>query len=295
MADPTHDEEAERRRPGAPTGGAPALADDGDVAFGAMAGTAVLIALLVAVFLPQLGIIGGDTAGSHSEDKVVEVDDLEVDETASAEVGVVADVTASQGGITLNGTVPSQAVADDMEARALSLFAPDRVTNNLTIADDETSSFTINYTGQVTDPVLGARLQGLFAGVAGATIESTPEIVEPGAAEAALNALEPIEFASGSADIVGESAVILDEAAEILNGEPGLALEVSGHTDSTGDDAANLALSEARAAAVVQALQERGVTNDLTPRGYGETRLKEDPDETPEQQQANRRIEFRVL
>ena len=83
MADNEHDEEQRRRRPAGATGGSPALADEGDVAFGAMAGTAVLIALLVAVFLPQLGIIGGDTGAdkSHDGDKTEEV----VEEETAAE------------------------------------------------------------------------------------------------------------------------------------------------------------------------------------------------------------------
>ena len=372
MADPTHDEEAERRRPGAPTGGAPALADDGDVAFGAMAGTAVLIALLVAVFLPQLGIIGGDTSGSPSEDKVVEVEadepseeeaapettttaaapvlevDLPAAEAALAAAGIAgvdlaldgrtiiatgeiasedlrqptidllaaepnvegvtdeltiapvdltATVAASQAGITLTGEVPSEAVAADMVERAGSVYTADRVTDMLTVAevDGEVDSFSIQYSGSVTDPVLGAQLEGLFDGVDGATVQSDLTVEASGGAELALNSLEPIQFASGSAEILPASATVLDEAAAVLNAEPDLAIEVGGHTDSRGDDASNQALSEARAQAVVAALQDRGVTNTLAPVGYGEQRLKENPDDTAEQQQANRRIEFRVL
>lgn len=223
------------------------------------------------------------------------VDQLTVAEPAT--VDLVADVAASQGGIVLTGVVPSQDVADDMVARAATVYGEDRVTDELTVdpGEVEVSSFTVNYTGEVTDPVLGQQLQGLFDGVAGAEIVSSPEVVESGDAEAALNALEPIQFASGSAEILPESAGVLDEAAAVLTANPDLALEVGGHTDSRGDDASNQALSEARAQAVVAALGERGVTNELTPVGYGETRLKENPDDTAEQQQANRRIEFRVL
>jgi outer membrane protein OmpA-like peptidoglycan-associated protein len=55
-------------------------------------------------------------------------------------------------------------------------------------------------------------------------------------------------------------------------------------------------LSEARAQAVFDALQARDVTNDLRPRGFGETRLKVANDENdPAAQQENRRIEFRII
>ncbi len=47
---------------------------------------------------------------------------------------------------------------------------------------------------------------------------------------------------------------------------------MAGHTDSDGSDADNLALSTDRAAAVIAALQERGVdTQLLSARGYGES------------------------
>jgi outer membrane protein OmpA-like peptidoglycan-associated protein len=54
-------------------------------------------------------------------------------------------------------------------------------------------------------------------------------------------------------------------------------------------------LSQARADAVKAALEERGVTNELIAVGFGEQRLKISPDDTAEAQQANRRIEFRIL
>jgi len=72
---------------------------------------------------------------------------------------------------------------------------------------------------------------------------------------------------------------------------------VSGHTDSVGDDAYNLDLSERRAAAVVQTLQGLGTTTALTATGYGETRPaaeNSNPDGTdnPGGRQQNRRVEI---
>ena len=49
-------------------------------------------------------------------------------------------------------------------------------------------------------------------------------------------------------------------------------IEVQGHTDDTGGDAANLKLSDARAASVRQYLIAKGVPeNRLVSKGYGET------------------------
>lgn len=106
--------------------------------------------------------------------------------------------------------------------------------------------------------------------------------------------LNPIQFSLGSADILPESQVTLDEAIVTLTSLPaGAIFEVQGHTDSQGDDASNQTLSEARAASVVAYLVAGGVDADmLVPRGYGETTLKVDPEESPEDFAANRRIEF---
>lgn len=63
----------------------------------------------------------------------------------------------------------------------------------------------------------------------------------------------------------------LDRIAKFLLDNPTIEIEVSGHTDSIGDDAYNQKLSEKRAQAVRQYLIEKGVSeNRLTAVGYGE-------------------------
>ena len=69
-------------------------------------------------------------------------------------------------------------------------------------------------------------------------------------------------------------------------------IEVQGHTDSDGDDVANLALSSARAAAVVDYLVKKGVDRArLKSTGYGRTRPVA-PNDTTENKQKNRRVQF---
>jgi outer membrane protein OmpA-like peptidoglycan-associated protein len=70
-------------------------------------------------------------------------------------------------------------------------------------------------------------------------------------------ALYGVYFDTGQAVVKPESAPTLGEIATLLKGQPKLNVFVVGHTDNTGDHAANLALSKARAAAVVQALTTR--------------------------------------
>jgi OOP family OmpA-OmpF porin len=76
---------------------------------------------------------------------------------------------------------------------------------------------------------------------------------------------------------------------------PDIVMEIGGHTDSQGRDTSNLALSQARAEAVLLGLQGRRVlVGSLSAVGYGETRPVADND-SPEGRETNRRIEFTLL
>lgn len=80
-----------------------------------------------------------------------------------------------------------------------------------------------------------------------------------------------IYFDTGKADIKTESAAALKEIALLLQQNSSLKLYVVGHTDDTGDAGANQQLSEQRAAAVVQALQQQHqiAANRLQAKGVG--------------------------
>ncbi|HSO81438.1 OmpA family protein [Thiocapsa sp.] len=86
----------------------------------------------------------------------------------------------------------------------------------------------------------------------------------------------------------------LDRIAALLDAYPDLGIRIEGHTDSLGDAAANLALSQQRAEAVKQALIERGVEPErLTAEGLGPERPIADND-TPAGRAQNRRVEVYV-
>lgn len=89
-----------------------------------------------------------------------------------------------------------------------------------------------------------------------------------------------------------QSAGTLNQIVKLMKDNPGVKLEVGGHTDSDGDAAKNLSLSQARADAVKKALVDQGIdAARLTTKGYGATKPV-DVNTTPEGKANNRRVEF---
>lgn len=212
--------------------------------------------------------------------------------------GAAVTATAAQVSIVLEGTVPDEATREAIVARAIEVYSEAQVDDQLVVDDSVGSPVSITLTGSMTDPVLYDQVQAAFADLDGVELSDSSSFAleESSDLEASLNGLEPIQFASGSAIVQPASESILEEAAELLTANPDVALEIGGHTDSLGGDEANQTLSEARAQAVLDALVQRGVTNDLSAVGFGERRLKVSPDEDdPAAQQENRRIEFRII
>lgn len=97
-------------------------------------------------------------------------------------------------------------------------------------------------------------------------------------------------------DIRADAAATLDAVAGVLTSLDVSEATVSGHTDAIGSDAENQTLSEDRANAVVDGLEDRGVETALSAEGYGETRPvaanEIDGVDNPAGRQLNRRVEI---
>lgn len=104
-----------------------------------------------------------------------------------------------------------------------------------------------------------------------------------------------IAFAPGSAELGAGSAAILDAIARGMKNCNATPIEIGGHTDAQGSTGGNLALSQARAEAVMIALQGRQVdVSAMRAVGYGEdVPVADNADETG--REANRRIEFTLM
>lgn len=97
-------------------------------------------------------------------------------------------------------------------------------------------------------------------------------------------------------DMKPEYEVQLDEVIAAMAEYPGAKFEISGHTDSRGDDNYNQKLSQKRAEFVRNLLIKRGVdANSLVAVGKGELEPIIANAETEEQHEQNRRVELSII
>jgi len=112
--------------------------------------------------------------------------------------------------------------------------------------------------------------------------------------------LNNIFFDFDKATLRALSNVELKNLVRLLKSNPNMKIEISGYTDSKGDDVYNQKLSEERAQAVVNRLTENGINMDrMKAKGYGKTKpaaanKKANGTDNPEGRQLNRRVELKI-
>lgn len=121
----------------------------------------------------------------------------------------------------------------------------------------------------------------------------TPQDCLDGMLEVA--ARQKITFDPGSAELDAASAKVMDALARALKNCTGVRIEIGGHTDAQGSSGGNLALSQARAEAVLIALQGRQVdVSGMRAVGFGEgVAIADNGSEAG--REANRRIAFILI
>ena len=110
-----------------------------------------------------------------------------------------------------------------------------------------------------------------------------------------LNMPGNITFATNSSDLSPAFFDVLNSVGKVLTKFDQTVVEVAGHTDSTGSDAYNQALSERRSTSVASYLQSQSINPQrMITIGLGESMPVAD-NATPEGRQANRRVEITMV
>ncbi len=104
-----------------------------------------------------------------------------------------------------------------------------------------------------------------------------------------------VTFGSNQSNISSSFDPALSAVARVMNKYDKTFLTIEGHTDSSGDDAYNMTLSEKRAQSVRNFLQRQGVNGQrLEVTGYGETQPIASNDTSSARSQ-NRRVEINIV
>ena len=108
--------------------------------------------------------------------------------------------------------------------------------------------------------------------------------------------LDRIEFENGKWDILPEMKKSLDLVMKFLLDNPSYKLKISGHTNSDGNHAANMTLSQNRANSIKEYLVNVGKIDGrrIEAKGYGDTKPLR-VEITQEDKKINRRVEFEVM
>lgn len=110
----------------------------------------------------------------------------------------------------------------------------------------------------------------------------------------AYGILSNIYFETGKTNLQDKSRAELNKLIEQLKLQPTLRIEIAGHTDDVGDAKQNQVLSQKRAQSVMDYLIEAGITRErIKAVGLGEAKPIV-PNNSEENRQLNRRIEWRI-
>jgi OmpA-OmpF porin, OOP family len=106
--------------------------------------------------------------------------------------------------------------------------------------------------------------------------------------------LNNLFFDLNKASLRSESYSELNRLGDFLTANPGVQIEIAGHTDNVGADDYNLKLSQQRTESVVAYLISKGIEKGrLTAKGYGKTKPLTDND-SEDGRAKNRRVEFSI-
>ena len=114
--------------------------------------------------------------------------------------------------------------------------------------------------------------------------------------------LTGLGFVPGRHLILKSAVPVVQKLLKTLNDNPKIKIEIQGHVCCTDDtdgldyDTHQKNLSEARAKAIYDYLVTKGISADrLSYKGFGHTKPKEIIEDSPEKEQANRRVEIMVI
>jgi OmpA-OmpF porin, OOP family len=201
-----------------------------------------------------------------------------------------------KGTVTLNGKVYNAKTKEPMTAEIVFFSKADGAQSSTGIHPD--GSFKIQFPSNSTYTYV-VKAKGFM--------DFNDKIILPGEGEVSKDIyLQPIEvgqtvtmhsiiFMQGKYELLPESYPELDRLIHIMNENPSMEIELSGHTDNQGNPKKNIDLSMSRVKVVKDYMVFKGIKESrIKGKGYGGSKPVADNTD-PETRKLNRRVEFTVL
>lgn len=200
----------------------------------------------------------------------------------------------------IKGTVKSDSVAEPIKARLelknletkkISEIPLDSLTGNYVAVAPAYADYvmTVKKEGYVYETKYISHIDTLYSKPAQIDLQIQPIEINKS------YRINDIYFDVNKFELPVESMAVLDQLIEFLGENPKIKIQIQGHTDNVGNDAANLKLSENRAKSVYDYMISKNVESDrLTYKGYGKT-MPVASNETEEGRGKNRRTVFVII
>jgi OmpA-OmpF porin, OOP family len=188
------------------------------------------------------------------------------------------------------GYIPSEERFAYTEGRAVSVFGKVILLTRAIIP---------NPTGTASGPVKPVAEASITPPKVAPPRKTLPPVVTPPKPPLTISdspvELRAIQFNQSTAEMLPEAKSDLDRVLVFMSQNPGIVIELSGHTDNQGDFDQNVVLSRQRAETVKAYLVGKGIAaNRIQTRGYGGTRpVATNNDE--KRRQLNRRVEMMIV
>lgn len=219
--------------------------------------------------------------------------DIEQDITARttqtlSEAGYVSggwNLTMNVSGrdVTLSGVVPQQPLRDEAGMLAREVHGVRVVKNLIDVVEPEPIALPQIIPDLVPESTAELDVEAVVPVIVDACQKELAAILETNS----------IYFDSAKASIKAKSLPVLDKIVAAAKQCDDSVIHVHGHTDSSGDEAMNSPLSDARARAVGEYMRKNGVQQSIKMAGHGSAHPIASND-TREGRAQNRRIEFKV-
>ena len=237
----------------------------------------------------------------YGDIKIIPVTELDFELIAPQEIVVPEEVVAiaadeiesvvEEGMVLLSGSIKDASTGEPVFARSKILFNDEVIEHY----NDSTFSFPV-------DPNMAYTLQFDAEGYISKNIslqvfdEDQVEnvILDPIVVGATVK-LDNVLFVRGTTDLVASSYEELDLIVEMMQNNPTMVIELSGHTDNVGVAALNQRLSQERVDAVIAYLADHGIDKSrLSGKGYGGSKpIASNANEST--RRLNRRVEFTII